>query len=162
MGQLLRTVLIWLVALAVPAQGMAAATMLHCGPGHHGAQATQHKVQALAGAPQAAAGAYAAHGHVSHPAPDVSSAGDSGQNASSLDASGAAQTGKAADAVKGAQSSYQKCSACASCCAGLALPSTAVMPPTIDPAREVTVLSPSWAASVVVDGPERPPRILRA
>ena len=47
MGQLLRTVLIWFVALAVPAQGMAAATMMHCGPTHHGAQAAQRKAQAL-------------------------------------------------------------------------------------------------------------------
>ena len=67
MRQLLRTVLIWLVVLAMPVQGLAAATLLHCGPGQAGAQALQHpaqhpeqhkpQAQALTGAAQAAAGA---------------------------------------------------------------------------------------------------------
>lgn len=162
MGQLLRTVLIWFVALAVPAQGMAAATMMHCGPTHHGAQAAQRKVQALPDALQAAPEAHAAHGHASHVAAHARMASDTGQNTTSLDASGTAQPDKDTDPVKVTKATYQKCSACASCCAGVALPSTAVMPPMIDPAREVTVLLPSCAASVVIDGPERPPRILRA
>ena len=162
MGQLLRTVLIWLVALAVPAQGMAAATMMHCGAGHHLAQAAQAKAQPLPDAPQAAHVEHTGHGHTSPVASELGSAGESGTNATSPDATDTAQADKAADPVKVAKATSHKCSACASCCAGLALPSTAVMPPATDPAREVTALSPSWAASVVIDGPERPPRILRA
>lgn len=161
MGQLFRTVLIWLVALAVPAQGMAAVTMLHCGPGHHGAQAAQSSGQTLPDASQAA-GEHAAHGHASHPHLDTNTVSDTAQNPASPDASAAAQVDKTIDPVKVAKAAYQKCSACASCCAGLALPSKAAIPPTIDAAREVTVLSLPEAASVVIDGPERPPRILRA
>ena len=162
MAQLLKIALIWLVALAVPAQGMAAATMLHCGPGHHGAQAAQRKLQALPEAAQPAPGEHAAHGHASGHAPDPATLSDTGQTATSLDASGTAQPGKTTDSVKVAKSTYQKCSACAACCAGVALPSTAVMPPTIDATREVAALLPFKAASLVIDGPERPPRIRRA
>lgn len=161
MGQMLRILLIWLVTLAVPAQGMAAAVRLHCGPGHHGTQTTQRMPQVLPGAPPSV-GQHAHHRHSSHAAPDANAVSDNGQNAVAPDASGAGQTGAAADPAKGTKSTYQKCSACASCCAGLALPSAAVLPPPMDPAREVTVLSAPMAASVFVEGPERPPRILRA
>ena len=138
---------------------MAATAMTHCGPTHHGMQVAQPKVQAL---PDALQSAHATHGHASHAAAHVRTAGHTGQNATSQDASGTAQPGKVTDPVKVTKATYQKCSACASCCAGVALPSTAVMPPMIDSAREVTGLSSSCAASVVIDGPERPPRTLRA
>ena len=153
--------MIWLVAFAVPAQGMAAVTMMHCGPGHHGAQAAQTDVQPLPDASQASVG-YSSHGHASHPDLDANTASDTVHHATSPDASAAAQADETIDPVKVAKAASQKCSACASCCSGLALPSTAVIPPTIDGAREVTVLSLPEAASVVIDGPERPPRILHA
>ena len=162
MGQLLRTVLIWLVALAIPAQGMAAVAMLHCGPGHPAASAAQPKVQAQPGDLWLAPADSAAHSHASHGAADVDVAGDTGKYAALPDTADTAQGGKATVASKAAGSAHQKCSACASCCAGLALPSTAVMLQAIDPVREVTVLPRSWAASIVIDGPERPPRISRA
>ena len=161
MGHLLRTALIWLVAVAVPVQGMAAVAMTHCGPAHSGAQAAQPKLLALPDAPQIAHEEHTGHGHASHLAPDAAVQGDNGQNATSPDVSGTAQAAKAIDPAKVAKATYQKCSACASCCAGLALFSTVAMPPTIDAARDVTVLSLSEAASVVIDGPERPPRTLR-
>ena len=161
MGQMLRTVLIWLVALAIPAQGMAATAMLHCGPHHHVALAAQPKVHGHPGDLWLAPAAPATHSHASHPAVDVDAAGDIGKNSASPDSASTTQVGKATVATKAAGSTYQKCSACASCCAGLALPSTAVTPPVIDPIREVTVLPRSWAASIVIDGPERPPRIPR-
>lgn len=37
MSRRLRFLLLWLIALALPVQGFAAATMLHCAPVHHGA-----------------------------------------------------------------------------------------------------------------------------
>ena len=162
MGKMLTSVMIWLVAIAVPAQGIAAATMMHCGVGSHHAQATQSKVEALPDAHLVAPVEHAAHGHVSHPDPDADTASETVQNTSSPDASGTARPDKGVGDVKAAKTASQKCSACASCCAGLALPSAAVMPPMIDPARDMTVLSPFRAAGVVIDGPERPPRILRA
>ncbi len=159
MGHLIRTILVWLVAIAIPAQGMAAATGFHCSPGHAGMQTSQRMTQPL---PEASAPAHAAHGHASHAAPNADAVSDNGPSATVPDTSRAGQTKVAADAVKGAKSSLQKCSACASCCAGLALPSTAIMPPSIDPASAVSVLSQSMVASIFHDGPERPPRILHA
>jgi len=162
MGFLLRTVLIWLVALAVPAHGMTAATMLHCGPAHHGAQAAKLEFQALPDALHMAPGEDAAHRHASHHAPDPSMASDPGQNVILPDASGAEQADQGIEDVKVAKVTYQKCSACASCCAGLALSGTAIILPTIEAIYEITTWSSSMATSVVVNGPERPPRILRA
>ena len=162
MGRLLRTVLIWLVAFAIPAQGMAAAAMLHCGPHHHDASASQPRVHAQPGGSGLVSAAPATHSHASHPGVDVVAAGDIAKNSVSPDAADTAQVSKITVTTKATGSTYQKCSACASCCAGLALPSTAVIPPAIDPVREVTVLPRSWAASIVIDGPERPPRIPRA
>jgi len=162
MGQVLRTVLICLLALAVPAQGMAAATMLHCGPGHHGAQAAHSKVQALPDLLQALPGGREVHGHELGHASDPGTVSDIRQNATLTDAPDAAQTDNATDAVKAVKTASQKCSACASCCGALALPGSAAMPPMVYAARETTALALPVAASVVVDGPERPPRHLRA
>lgn len=43
MGLLIRTVFIWLLLLAVPAQGAAAATMAFCGPSHPGGAPADHQ-----------------------------------------------------------------------------------------------------------------------
>lgn len=162
MVQLLRTVLIWLVAFAIPAQGIAAAAMLHCGPHHHDATAAQTKDHAHLGDLGLAPAAPATHGHAAHAVADADVADNVGRNSAMPDTASTALIGKSTAATKATGSTYQKCSACASCCAGMALPSAAVMTPAIDPVREVTVLPKSWAASIVIDGPERPPRIPRA
>jgi len=176
MRQLLRILLIWLVTFAIPSQGMAAATMQHCGPAHHGADArstAQAMPNARHTAPEAHA-AHAAHGHAGHLAQDavavshadeiasLSIAFDDGPTNQATDSVDSVDSVETVKTVKTVKSASQKCSACASCCAGLALSSAAVIPPTIDAAREVSVLSPSRAANVFVDGPERPPRNLRA
>ena len=139
MSRFFVTLVIWLMALAIPAQGMAAATLMHCGPGHHGAPSAPHKAPVL---PEAflAAGEHAVHGHAHHTAADADVASDSAQNAAD------------------SSPTQHRCSACASCCAGVALTSKAVTLPTIDPAGEVAVLTLTRATSVVIDGPERPPR----
>ena len=46
---LIRTLLIWLLALAIPAQGAAASTMAFCGAGHHGGTAAATADDAAAG-----------------------------------------------------------------------------------------------------------------
>lgn len=161
MKQLFKTVLIWLVALSVPAQGMAAVSMLHCGPGHQGAQSAQSMAQTLSGA-LPPAHEHPAHGHEHHSLPDVDAVSDSGHNGSLANAAGVTETGQTPDTAKVAASTQHKCSACASCCAAMALPSREVMPAQIDAARDVIVSLTVNAASVVIDGLERPPRTLRA
>ena len=130
MRRWLRFVMACLVALALPAQGLANATMLHCGSSHE----RMHTAQT---APQAA-DHHAHHGdaadhaaHASHEPVSPDKLTDLGQ---------------------------YKCSSCASCCAGMALFST--MPQLVVPELGATVfaaLTPGIAA-FATDGPDRPPR----
>ena len=64
----------------------------------------------------------------------------------------------ASDLHKVSKQATHKCSACASCCAGIALISTPATLPACDPATAVVAIPKAWAAGVVIDGPERPPR----
>lgn len=139
----LRTLLMWLLVLAVPAQGASAATMAFCGPGHHGA------VQVLHDGDPGSADAHTHHTNgVSvdheHPKADTDEAGSSGVSVS----------GKVIHHVK------HKCSACASCCAAAALPSAFIALPTPILADSFLPLAPRSVASVPIDGVERPPRSL--
>ena len=131
-----RFVMAFLVALALPAQGLANAAMLHCGTSHqrmHTAQAAAHPAadhhqhHAAAGHPHSADHA----DHTGHEPVSPDKLTDLGQ---------------------------YKCSSCASCCAGMALPST--MPQLVAPELGATVfasVAPGIAA-FATDGPDRPPR----
>ena len=127
--------------------------MLHFCPGHPAASVAQSRVEAEPGDGWLELADGVTHSHARHRAAD-----DAGKHAASPDTADTAQGDKA---TKAAGSTDQKCSACASCCAGLALPRAAAVPPAFDPVREVSMLQRSWAASIVSDGPERPPRIPR-
>ena len=136
----------WLVALAIPLQGLAAATMLSCGPGHHGMMAAEAMQSA-------ATHDHAAHGHAAF----------SGEHAD--DAAGPTDLGASAAAVEdksAAKDLHQlakfKCSACAACCITTALPSPTV---SFDPPKQtaVFVLPPTvLVAAFLTGGQERPPR----
>jgi hypothetical protein len=125
-----RLFLAWLIMVAIPLQGMAAASMLYCGMGaYHGP--AQVAVQA-----QAEHHDHAQHGHA-----DVTQA-------------------KKADAGadKKAPDSSHKCPVCASCCHGAAIaqfPSLAVLAPApqAEPA-EPFVLIHARPSTV----PDKPPR----
>ncbi|MED5622383.1 hypothetical protein [Ideonella sp. BN130291] len=128
MRTLARLLALWLIAVALPIQGVAAATMLHCagmpsheaavaGPGdHHEGHGGHHHAGA---ATEPAGDAHATH----HPA-----------------------GGK------------HSCSACASCCSATALPAMPLLlvsqgvtePLTPDPERPLVAF--------LTGGPERPPR----
>ena len=135
----------WMLVLAVPAQGLAAATMLHCGTGHRHAPVSK-----------AMAAEHAAHGHAGHFEHVGAAAADA------LPGHGAADTASAADEAsdlhKISKQAKHKCSACASCCSGFALISTPALLPVSDLVTTVVAMAQAWAASVVIDGPERPPR----
>ena len=136
----LRFVLVWLIALALPAQGMASATMAHCGPSHermHAALVAPHHHHAGAGAtPQ-------------HD--DASIADDAGPAAHAQH--NAAKPGKFTELGK------CKCGSCVSCCSAIAL--LTVMPNVPEP----EVAPALFAVDVVgVDAaalrrPDRPPRV---
>lgn len=145
---LIRTLLIWLLVLTVPAQGVAAATMAFCGPNHHGGAAATLARQA------------ASAGH-SHHGSDAQRAHQHHEAAAQAAEAGSASADSHAPSP-GNQTAKQKCSACASCCSIGALLSPALVVPAPD-------LTPTAFCAVVpnvdpfaADGPDRPPRIALA
>ena len=145
MSRIWRIAVMWLLALAVPAQGFAAASMLNCGPGHHGT------VSGQARADQHHHHDHNAHGHDGAAADTDTDADEAGENVASIDSEAAPAHGL----HKGKAGS---CSACASCC-------TVTAPPSAVPAFEAAPapdvfqpLAPPGVAAFLTDGPQRPPR----
>jgi hypothetical protein len=143
MTGLIRTLLIWLLVVAVPAQAAAAVTMAFCGPNHQ------------AGVAHQAAPSNGKHDHAAHHAEDSIAQQHAGPH---LQGAATAPTDEAA-ATDLMHADTHKCSACASCHSSVALVS----------ALEVLAL-PEFAATVFdsvvpsvdrfsADGLERPPRI---
>jgi len=145
MWRVFRIALMWLLALAVPVQGIAAVRMMHCGPGHHGASVAhspaahahedlQHAETSLH-APHGMDGAHAHHAVVANDSDD--------------DASNSLTSHELANG---------SCSACASCCTAAALPARLTLfEPS--PVHDVLVSHPPrGVAAFVTGGPERPPR----
>ena len=141
MGLLIRTLLIWLLVVAVPAQGAAAATMAFCGPNHHGSgAAAQMHV--------AAPGEHAHHGvdaAADHAHPQVAAQADEDPSASATD-----------------HANKQKCSACAACCSvGAILGSVLTVPAPVFSPTVFAAVAPS-VDTFAAGGPDRPPRIVLA
>lgn len=139
----IRTVLVWLLVLALPAQGVAAATMVLCNPNHHATAPDQ--------APHT-------HSHAAQQGLD-----DEGQPARRASADiGPDAVGAAGDlsATKLVHADGQKCSACASCCSAAVIGSTVlnVPAPGVTPAVFTEVVPAVEKFSS--DGPDRPPRAL--
>lgn len=137
----LRTLTVWLLALALPVQAIAVAGMAHCGPSHQ----RMHVVQADA----------QAHSHAGH-----EKAAGGGEHHHHHDAAATATTvHDLAQADNITDLGAYKCSACASCCAGFALPSA--MPKLVAPEFVPTVFAAVELRvdRFAADGLERPPRI---
>ena len=134
MRRLARLALMFLLAIALPLQGVAAATMIACGSGPHDhAHAAAHDHHAIDSAGHADASLHEMHVAHSHdPKSDL------------------------------AGSALHKCSACASCCVGAAVPSQAI---AFDSVKLTDRFAPLVARSVpayVSEGLERPPRAFLA
>lgn len=148
MSLLIRALLIWLLVLAVPAQGTAVATMAFCGPNHHGGGAAA-RMQAAAPADHTHHDGAAATDH-EHP-----------QAAAQADENLSASAASVASA-KVSHSSKHKCSACASCCSiGAILSSLLAVPVPIFTPTVFSAVVPS-VDTFAADGPDRPPRIVLA
>ncbi len=173
---LVRTALIWLLAVALPVQGAAAATMLACGPGHHGA-AGSHAHSAAAGqAPHShdhgtqAAPAYPVQHdhHAGHNAAQAHTHGDGadhhhgGTPGESLEASPTDASPTASATGNPVHKSAGKCSACASCCTVAVLPTSAFAIASPVHADRVAVFFPVQAAVFMTGGLDRPPRTFLA
>ena len=144
---LLRRLLLCALVLALPTQGLAAATMRFCGPVHHGMAAASAmvlaaEVAAKMAAPDAAADHSTHHGHHGSTEP-----ADSADPLKPPD--------PAADPRPPA--SQSSCSACAVCCAALALSSSPPGLPALPAAERSVAALPVGVPVFLTGGPERPP-----
>jgi hypothetical protein len=136
MSRALRLALTWLLAVALPVQGVSAATMLACGLGHHEHLISEASVHS--------------HGHTAtHVHALVASAHDSDVSV---------PPGKT-DLGKG---TGHKCSACASCCLGVAVPTEIASFDTIQLPEVFAPLVARTLAAYFIEGLERPPRTFLA
>ena len=150
MGLPIRTLLIWLLVLAVPAQGAAAATMAFCGPSHHGSGAVSHAPRTSpVGHPKHVQ--HASHADSVHAHQDIAAVADE-DDASAISAG----PGKVVHADQ------QKCSACASCCSFGAILSTVLAVPASAVTSAVFSTVVPTVDAFAADGPERPPRTVLA
>lgn len=131
----------WLLLLALPLQGLAAASMIHCGPNHHRMLATA--TFAHGEAPGHTTSAAHAHPHEMALADDHAGAKSSG-----------------APSVQQLDKLMKfKCSACAACCMGAALPTAALTFEPFPPLMTPDSFVPTTHVGFVTDGPDRPPRL---
>jgi hypothetical protein len=136
------SVMMWLLLLALPLQGFAAATMLHCGPNHHR--------MSEASAPTAS------HDPAAHRHHTEGTAADPHAPASVAVADPGAWPHDLGTLAK------FKCSACAACCMGAALPAAALVFPASARAIAPAFFVPASHVGFFTDGPDRPPRLFLA
>ena len=151
MGLLIRSLLVWLLVLAVPAHAAAVATMVFCGSKHPVLAAASPAHHAAAGHHAHAGGVAGGHDHpaLAQPAPVAHTGAHAG--AASVDSAGPAQPAATADA--------HKCSACGSCCSAGAILTT--LPGLAEPECASTVFDAVVASvdAFTADLPDRPPRV---
>lgn len=144
MVHLTRLVMLWLLALAIPVQGLAAAAMIHCGSSDQRLQDVQD-VQAH-------------HSHAHHDATDrsLAAAGAAEHPHAPADASAAHHTS--------AGLAQHQCGACGACClcSIAAMPGFALSVPAPASAVHWQVAPMRARPGFVTDLPERPPRPVRA
>ena len=152
MFKAVRILVIWLLTFALPVQGFAAVTMLHCAGGHHDS---------------AAAVATDGHDHAMHVrASDA--IGEMSDMASSYDESAprgaSVQTDKSSSPAATAhpKTVLSKCSACAVCCSVAYLPTAVLAFPPSMPAEMPSTFESQAPAAFFTDGPDRPPRLFLA
>lgn len=149
-----RATLVWLMMLAIPTQGIAAASMVYCGGGHQslltGSEAAAQVGLADAAALQRAEprGQSAHSDHGAH---------DHGASVTHLEEPGtAADQGSVAGALE--PSSKVKCSVCALGCNAAAIVSGPLFLPPQGVSSALVVAVFEVPASFFTDGPKRPPR----
>lgn len=135
-----RLLIVCFIALALPVQGLASATMTHCGQSHERSRAAHS-----ASAATAPAGNTADHHDMA-----------AGADAAAVQAH--AKSDKSDKSDRFADLAQYKCSACASCCAAAALPSVMLRVPV--PAFTPVVFAQTTVTvhAYATDGPDRPPR----
>lgn len=141
----MRIAIMWLLAAAVPLQGVAAATM-SCGAAEQG----QFHVHA------------AAHGHEDRDATDAPTMHGHPHASGVSTHSHVHGEHSGAGAASLAHNLSHKCSACASCCANAAIPTQAMSFQAVELTDFFTPFVARSVAAHVTEGLERPPRAFLA
>ena len=145
MRKLARLLLLWIIAIALPVQGVFAGTLQHCVGGEHQV-AFEDSSSSVHSHDEAIDSAEHSNVHAMHSHAAMNAHVEQSSSGHSHHATG----------MKGS------CSACAACCSSAAPPPTPVV--LIPQKAEHTV--PTFVSFAVVtfvtDGPERPPRIALA
>ena len=145
MPALVRSLLIWLMVLAMPIQGLAASVMQHCAPVGPAGHSVATAARAMDG-----------HDHIHAPevlAHDRAQATDESEG---LTADGVNVAPGKATAGAG------KCSACAACCPAVGMPPGVSPIPTLPAETQALQLPFIEVDSFVPGGLDRPPRTLLA
>ena len=157
MSSWFRTALMWLLVAALPVQSWAAATMANCGPIHHRMaveSAAAHDVMPHSHDsgrdPMAPHSGHTHDQHGHHGATVVSDADVDSSHAPDADHHSLQNLGKF------------KCSACASCCLGLALPSPVLSFDASVSSDTPVAGMPQAVAVFLTGGLERPPQTILA
>lgn len=143
MSRVFQITLMWLIALAVPLQGFAAAAMPGCDPSHHAMAAPVPVVEPHGDAMMAMP-------HAQTMAADASDAGpsaDAHAHARWTESHGASHA-----SAKGS------CTPCAFCCVGAALPAAVLTLEPVPPTDFFVLSDPDSAVAFLTEGLERPPR----
>lgn len=147
MRSLARLLLIWSLAVVVPLKGLAAVTMIGCGPGHH-----------------AAVQPSAAHASGEHAA-SHEAAGEPGANSAVVDMADAAAPEDDDTRVGGLgllQPLKMKCGNCAPCCGAAAPASEFLAPARAELAADAVAFVVVRYPGIVPDVPHGPPRLIFA
>ena len=138
----LHTALLWLLLLALPFQGFAAASKVNCGPKHHSMVAGVMAASAIPQVPGMS-------GHHQHMA-------STGHGHAPAATQGTGQNKPALQQLD--KLSKGNCSACAACCMGIALPPAALVMASCLPAMVTAEFCPVPHLDFLSDGLDRPPR----
>lgn len=139
-----RTALMWLLLLALPMQGFAAATMLNCGPNHHRMLSAGSTDQI----DRDHRATVEPHQHAMGMADDHHEmVGETGTN----DHPSVHHLDKL---------TKFKCSACAACCIGAAMPTAELVIDSFSPAMMTATFVSTLQVDFLSDGLDRPPRLL--
>lgn len=161
MRSVMRVLVVWLVAMALPVQAFAAGAMLHCGPMHErmgavgAAPVAQHDTTHRHSVAAPAAGEPVHH---AHGAPSPAELGAPMPGPGPGDPTAGAPGHAGAEPTAATPLGDHQCSVCAACCVALALPATTATLPARPVEALFAALTLPAPPSFVPSGLDRPPR----
>jgi hypothetical protein len=156
MHRVVRALLVWVMVIAMPVQGMAASAMLFCGPSH------ERMMQGLVLDASASAPSHA--GDAMHQMAVMDHGGHHEHAGSGAPVASEPTVGADGDGMGTLFPHHGKfsCSACAACCIALALPASFELPEAVRTAHALRSSPVAPVTSHQPDGLDRPPRAVLA